>query len=164
MSAGKRRRRWDAIFTAALAAIVVASAGAAVTDLGPWYQNLKQPSWKLPDIAFGPVWTLIFALWALAGYESWRRMPDRESWGRVLGLFTANAFFNVAWSVLFFQFQRPDWALFGIVPLWLTILLSMLATRRFAPRAGLYLAPYLVWVTFAGVLNAEVVRLNGPFG
>jgi tryptophan-rich sensory protein len=164
MNARRRGRRWDAIFTAALAAIAVASAGAAVTDLGPWYQGLKQPPWKLPDIAFGPVWTLIFALCALAGYESWRRAPNRETWGLVLGLFTANAFFNVAWSVLFFQLQRPDWSLFGIVPLWLSIAALILVCRRFAPRAAWMLAPYIVWVTFAGVLNAEVVRLNGPFG
>jgi tryptophan-rich sensory protein len=159
-----RRRRWDAIFTAALAAILVAAAGASVTDLGPWYQSLKQPAWKLPDIAFGPVWTLIFALAALAGYESWRRAPDRGRWALVLALFAANAFFNVAWSALFFRFQRPDWALVSIVPLWLTIAALMLVMRSFAPRAATYLAPYLLWVTFAGLLNAEVVRLNGPFG
>lgn len=162
--ARKRRRRWDAIATAALAAILVAAAGASVTDLGPWYQNLKQPWWKLPDLAFGPVWTMIFALAALAGYESWRRISDRGRWALTLGLFAANALFNVGWSALFFRFQRPDWALLSIVPLWLTIAALMIVMRGPAQRAALYLAPYLVWVAFAGVLNAEVVRLNGPFG
>jgi tryptophan-rich sensory protein len=74
-----------------------------------------------------------------------------------------NGFLNVLWSLLFFALRRPDWALIEVILLWLSILLPILVFLRFARPASLYLAPYLLWVSFAAFLNLTVVHLNGPF-
>ena len=151
------------ILVAACAAAAVAGLGALMTDIGSWYQNLVQPSWKPPDWAFGPAWTLIFALTAAAGVLAWRDAPDRASREWMLVLFALNAFLNVAWSLLFFRLQRPDWALVEVCFLWLSVVLLMLVIGAYAPTARLLLVPYLAWITFAGTLNWATVRLNGPF-
>lgn len=158
-----RGSRWKAILTAAAAALGVAILGGVMTDLGPWYYSLRQPPWKPPDWLFGPAWTLIFALAAVAGYLGWRRAPDRITRDWMLVLFAANAFLNVLWTLLFFGFKRPDWALAEVGFLWLSIVLLTLFLRRFAPNAAWFLAPYLGWVSFAATVNWAVVQMNGPF-
>ena len=67
------------VWIAAASAVAVAMLGALMTDLGPWYAALRQPAWKPPDWVFGPVWTTIFSLAAIAGVNGWRRAPDREA-------------------------------------------------------------------------------------
>jgi len=156
--------RWKPILIAAGAAISVALLGALMTDLGPWYANLKQPSWKPPDWAFGPVWTTIFALAAAAGVIGWRLAPSRSDRELLLALFAANGFLNVLWSLLYFRLHRPDWALFEVPLLWLSVLALIVVLMRFSKGAAALLAPYLVWVAIAALLNWQTVRLNGPFG
>lgn len=73
MTGSRGKRLWKPVAVAAAAALFVAMLGALMTDLGPWYNGLKQPAWKPPDAAFGPIWTLIFALAAAAGVIGWRR-------------------------------------------------------------------------------------------
>ena len=151
------------VLVAAAAALAVALLGGLMTDIGPWYLGLKQPGWKPPDWAFGPAWTVIFALIAAAGVYGWRAAPDRRSRDGLLVLFSLNAFLNVLWSLLFFRLQRPDWALMEIPLLWLSILALILSLRRYTVWGSRLLWPYLLWVTFAATLNAATVRLNGPF-
>jgi translocator protein len=107
-------------------ALAVAGLGMAVTDLGPWYAALQQPSWKPPDLWFGPAWTLSAPL-------------------------SPNAPISA---------RRPDWALAEVVLLWLSIVLLIVVAARSSVAAAWLLAPYLLWVAFAGVLNLAVVRLN----
>ena len=154
---------WKPIVIAALAAAAVATFGALMTDLGPWYGNLHKPNWQPPDWLFGPAWTLIFGLCALAGYLAWRHAPNRGGRDGVLALFALNAFLNVLWSALFFRFRRPDWALPEAGLLWLSILLMIIVLPRYSKAASLLLVPYLAWVTFATVLNWAAVALNAPF-
>ncbi len=163
MSRGGRSRIVPVI-TAAATAIAVAAVGATMTDIGPWYQGLAKPSWQPPDWLFGPAWTLIFSLAALAGIAGWRAAPDQASREWMVGLFAINGVLNIAWSALFFRFRRPDWALVEVVLLWLSVLALILVLRRFTRNGALMLVPYLLWVTFAAVLNLAVVRLNAPFG
>ena len=151
------------IVVAALAAASVAGLGALMTDIGPWYRSLIQPAWQPPDWAFGPAWTTIFALAATSGVLAWQRAPDRAARGWMLGLFTVNALLNLFWSLLYFRLRRPDWALYEVPFLWLSVLALMVVLGRYARMAAWLLAPYLVWVAFAGVLNFASVRLNGPF-
>lgn len=152
------------VLIAAAAALAVAGLGGLMTDLGPWYQQLVQPPWKPPDWLFGPAWTAIFALAAMAGVIAWRRAPRRVDREWMLALFALNGFLNVLWSLLFFRLHRPDWALFEVLLLWLSILLLIGVLARYARTASLLLLPYLAWVAFAGFLNLATVRLNGPFG
>lgn len=154
---------WTQVLAAGAAAIVVAVLGATMTDIGPWYQSLVKPPFQPPDWAFGPAWTVIFALAALAGVTAWRAASDGASREWIIGLFALNGFLNVAWTVLFFRLQRPDWALFEVVALWLSVLVLLVYLGRFSKLAGALIVPYLLWVAFAGVINYQIVELNGPF-
>ena len=160
----RRSRRWKPVLIAAGAAMFVAALGGVTTDLGPWYQNLRQPAWKPPDWAFGPIWTTIFALAAAAGVIGWRRAPTRSSRESMLALFAFNGFLNVFWSLLYFRLHRPDWSLIEVPFLWGSVLALVLGLRHFAKTAAWLLVPYLAWVAVAALLNWETVRLNGPFG
>jgi tryptophan-rich sensory protein len=148
---------------AAAAALLVAGLGATITELGPWYHGLRQPGWAPPDMAFGPAWTLIFALTALSGLTAWRSAAEQTTRESIIGLFALNGFLNLLWSFLFFRLQRPDWAAIEVLLLWASIGALMVACRQVSRTAAILLAPYLLWVTFAAVLNFEVVRLNAPF-
>ena len=154
---------WKPIAVAAGAAAFVAVLGALTTDIGTWYVSLREPSWKPPDILFGPAWTCIFACAAVAGVMAWQRTTDRSRREWMLGLFAANGFLNLLWSLLFFRLHRPDWALMEVGFLWLSIVVLIVYLGRFSPPSRWWLAPYLCWVTFASCLNLAVVRLNAPF-
>jgi translocator protein len=149
---------------AAGAALFVAMMGGLLTDLGPWYQRLKQPRWKPPDWAFGPIWTLIFAAAAAASVIAWQRAPTSADRVCMVSQFALNGAFNIFWSVLYFRVKRPDWALVELVFLWLSIAALIVTMAPYAPVSSWLLAPYLVWVTTAGALNWTTIRLNGPFG
>ncbi len=159
-----RRGPFKPIAIAAAAALFVALLGGLMTDIGPWYQSLRQPPWKPPDWAFGPIWTTIFALAAAAGVIGWRRMPSRTRREWMLVLFALNGFLNVFWSLLYFRLHRPDWALLEVPLLWLSVLALIVLLARDAKPAAWLLVPYLVWVSIATLLNWKGVQLNGPFG
>lgn len=159
--------------TAAVAAGVTATLGAGglLTELGPWYVALRKPPWQPPGWLFGPAWTTIGVLTGLALRTSWRSAgadPGRRR--RVLLLGGLNGMLNALWSLFFFARRRPDQALVEVVPLWGSIAAMVLFLPRGpdedvrSARSTRLLLPYLAWVSFAAVLNAEIVRLNRPFG
>jgi translocator protein len=158
-----RSRRSKPVIAAALSATAVAGLGALTTDLGPWYYRLGKPSWQPPDWLFGPAWTLIFALAALAGVLYWKQSTNRSARQRILAAFALNAFLNTLWSLLFFRLKRPDWALYEVGFLWLSIVLLIVLLSRESRAAAWLLAPYLAWVSFASLLNWTIVQLNAPF-
>jgi tryptophan-rich sensory protein len=160
---GDSSRLWKPVVAAGLAAMLVAALGATVTDLGPWYQSLRKPAWQPPDWLFGPVWTVIFALAAISGATGWRRLRTAASREWLIGLFALNGFLNILWSLLFFGTRRPDLAAYEVVLLFLSILVLIVFLARPAPIASWLLAPYLLWVSFAAILNWSVVALNAPF-
>jgi translocator protein len=161
--AADRRRVWIASAWAALGIVVVAGLGMAATELGPWYRALKQPSWQPPDAAFGPAWTVIYVLTAIAVVRVWLRATNARTRSWWLGALVANGALNIFWSWLFFKARRPDWALAEVVLLWASIVVLIVLARRDDALAALLLMPYLLWVAFAASLNFAVVRLNAPF-
>jgi tryptophan-rich sensory protein len=151
------------ILIAAVLAMIVAVMGATITEIGPWYRSLSQPRWAPPEAAYGVAWTIIFALTGIAGVTGWLAMDrwrDRE-W--LLGMFALNGFLNIVWSLLFFRFHRPDWALIEVVFLWLSVAALIVLIWRRSMTGAVLLVPYLIWVTFAGYLNMTIVKQNGPF-
>jgi len=156
-------RQWRPVAAAAIAAVAVAALGGSMTDLGPWYQALRVPAWKPPDWLFGPAWTLIFSLAALAGILAWGRARHRTDRAWLLALFALNGSLNVLWSLLFFRLRRPDWALYEVGLLWFSVLSLIVVLARYCRPAAWLLLPYLAWVTFAALLNMEIVQLNSPF-
>ncbi len=145
-------------------AFMVATVGGTITVLDEWYYSLRQPGWAPPGYMFGIIWTVIFALIALAGVFAWEKAPTRRDTEIMLGLFALNGFLNLMWSFVFFRMQRPDWAFYELIALWLSILVLIIFCGRFSKIAAVLLVPYLIWVTIAGALNYQVIQLNGPFG
>lgn len=149
---------------AAVAALAVAFVGGTITDLGPWYDGLRKPDWTPPRPVFPIAWTAIFTLTAVAAVTAWRGSRSTKVSDTIIGLFAANGFLNILWSLLFFRLHRPDWAFYELVALWLSILALIVYCGRVSRLAGALLVPYLIWVSIAGALNWQVVQLNGPFG
>jgi translocator protein len=153
-----------AIGIAAVWMLGVSGLGAWLTRLGPWYDRLAKPSWKPADWLFAPVWTTIFLLSALTLVLAWTApAADGAARGWILGAFVANGLLNGLWSLLFFRLRRPDWALIEVAALWTSIVVLMWAVAPHAGLAALLLLPYLLWVSFAAVLNLAIVQRNRPF-
>lgn len=148
---------------AAAAAVVVAIAGALLTETGPWYQELKKPGWKPPDWAFGPVWTTIFVLTVIATALAWQAADGAGARSMIFWALATNAVFNIAWSGIFFKLRRPDWALREVALLWLSVLGVVVVLGASSRLAGLLVLPYLAWVSTAAFLNLRIVQLNAPF-
>lgn len=149
----------DFLGVAALTAVI--GSRATIPNLASWYSRLHKPTWTPPSYVFGPVWTVMYALMAVAAWRVWRR-ADAPAQPRKDAL--ACWFFQLAltagWSWIFFGLHNPGLAFVEIVSLWLMIVATIIAFHRVDPPAALLLAPYLVWVTFAMALNGAIVRLN----
>lgn len=125
-----------------------------------WYSELEKPSFNPPDVVFGPVWTALYVLIAISGYRVWfsGAGPQRT---RALALWATQWALNAAWSPLFFGAKKPALALSDIVLMLAAIAAYAVAARKVDKPAAWLMSPYLAWVAFAAVLNAEIVRLNG---
>jgi benzodiazapine receptor len=121
-----------------------------------WYPTIAKPAWTPPSWLFGPVWTALYAMMAVAAWLVWRR----AGWAGALVWFAAQLVLNAAWSPVFFGLHRIGLALLNIVLLWLAIAGTTAAFWRVQPAAGVLLVPYLTWVSFAVALNFAIWRLN----
>jgi len=138
-----------------------AAVGAALTAVSvrTWYQALSKPAWTPPDWVFGPVWTTLYFLMALAAWMVWRRTG--WSTGRTaLGLFGVQLVLNAAWSPLFFSLHSPGIALVDIILLWAAIAATFWSFGRVSALAAGLFVPYLMWVSYATALNWAIWRLN----
>lgn len=150
-----------ALATFALVTFGAAAIGSAVTtaSLDPWYAALEKPSWAPPGALIGAMWTVLYALMAVAAWLVWRRGGVRAN--RVeLSLFGVQLALNVLWSVLFFGLRSPGAAFAGILVLLVAVAATLFAFGRVTRLAGALLVPYLAWVAFASSLNFLIWRLN----
>lgn len=145
---------WFAVSFAASAIGAVASVQA-----GAFYGQLAQPSWAPPASVFGPVWTVLYALMAIAAWLVWRQGGMRAN-RTALSLFVIQLVLNALWSWLFFAWHLGGLAFAEIVVLWVLVAATVLSFWRTHPLAGALLTPYLAWVGFASVLNYRVWQLN----
>lgn len=152
------------IVVVAIAIIALGGLGAWVTQIGPWYHELRKPWFQPPVFVFGPAWTLIFACIGCSAVLAWNS-PLASAGTRALVFvgFLVNFVLNFTWSLLFFGKRRPDLALVEVVVFWLSIVALVFIVRPLATTAAWLLAPYLAWVTFATLLNQRIVALNAPF-
>lgn len=143
----------------ALAFATSAIGAVASIEARYFYAALIQPEWAPPGWLFGPVWTTLFALMGIAAWLVWRRGGLRAN--RVaLALFALQLAFNGLWSWLFFAWQLGAYALIDILLLWSLIAATLVAFWRVRPLAGALLVPYLLWVSFAAILNYSLWQLN----
>jgi len=125
-----------------------------------WYAGLVKPSWTPPNWVFGPVWSALYLMMAVAVWLVWRRGGFATA-AIPLTLFLVQLGLNVAWSILFFGLHMPGLAFAEIVLLWFAILVTLIMFWRSNPIAGFLLVPYILWTTFAGALNLALWQLNG---
>lgn len=145
---------WLALCYAAAAIGMLAS-----REAGFFYAMLERPMWAPPGAVFGPVWTVLYALMAVAAWQVWRA----RGWQRAAGplsLFVLQLAFNALWSWLFFGWHKGAWAFADIALLCVLLLGTMVAFWRVRRSAGLLLLPYLAWVSFACALNWWVWQRN----
>ena len=131
----------------------------AVHSIPTWYAYLHKPAFNPPNWIFGPVWTILYGLMAVAAWLVWRT-PKSHSRTDAVMLFGTQLTFNFLWTPAFFHFHATGLALVIIMLLWLAILLTALRFWRLSHLAAGLMVPYLAWVTFATVLNVEICRLN----
>jgi tryptophan-rich sensory protein len=145
---------WLAVTFAAAAVGAVASAQSR-----EFYGQLQRPDWSPPGWVFGPVWTLLYTLMAIAAWLVWR---ERGLAGAklALGLFLAQLALNALWTWLFFAWRMGGAAFAEIVVLWLLIAATIVAFWHVRPLAGALLLPYLAWVSFASALNWTIWQMN----
>jgi benzodiazapine receptor len=124
-----------------------------------WYSALEKPSFNPPDEIFAPVWTTLYVLIAISGARIASAPPSDER-TRAMRWWSAQLALNAAWSPLFFGAKMPAAALADIVLMLAAIAASIAASRKVDTKAAWMMAPYLAWVAFATILNAEIVRLN----
>lgn len=141
--------------------LLVAAVGGAVTatSVGTWYAALAKPAFNPPDWIFGPVWTVLYLMIAVAGWRVWR-WRERPGARLALGAWGVQLALNLGWSFLFFGARLIGAALVEIVVLLAAILATAALFWRIDRLAGWLLVPYLAWVGFATVLNAALWRLN----
>jgi len=142
------------------ASFVTAGVGAiASASAAPFYGQLSQPSWAPPAWLFGPVWSALYVLIAVAAWLVWREHGFRGA-SAALKLFGTQLLANALWSWLFFVWHQGVLSLAEIIVLWLLIASTIFAFWRLHKLAALLLVPYLAWVSFATALTLSLWRLN----
>jgi tryptophan-rich sensory protein len=155
--------RWIGLVFFIVVCLGAAGLGGLVTapEIEGWYKTIAKPSWNPPDKVFAPVWTTLFLMMATAAWLVW--LPKGFK-GAVLPLvlFAIQLVLNIAWSWIFFGMHQPGWALVDLILLWLAIMATTAVFFKSSKIAGWLMVPYLTWVSFAGVLNYAIWRMNAP--
>lgn len=157
----KRNHQLGALFGFIFLVLLVEIMGKWLTDLSvhDWYPTLNKPEWRPPNWVFGPVWTALYLMMAIAAWLVYRSTPSSER-TLALGFFFVQLLFNLMWSGLFFGLRSPLLGLIDISFLWMFVFCTVFLFCRVNGIAGLLLAPYLIWVSYAAILNAVIVQLN----
>ena len=146
---------WLALCAAASALGAIASISA-----GEFYAELVRPEWAPPGSVFGPVWSLLYFLMAIAAWLVWRTSPANRERSVALSLFVVQLAVNALWSWLFFAWHLGGAAFVDVVLLWFLIAGTIAAFWRVSKVAALLLVPYILWVSFASALNWAVWQAN----
>jgi translocator protein len=153
---------WTAfiVLLAANVAIGVIASLFTRPEIHGWYATLQKPSFNPPPWVFGPVWTIIYVLIAIAAYRVWRHRNDSMAFTATTLIYIIQLALNFAWSIVFFGMHQIFWALVVIFALLVSIILNMVWFSKFSRTGAWLLLPYLLWVSFASVLNLNIYLLN----
>ena len=124
-----------------------------------WYATLNRPSFNPPNWIFGPVWTTLYILMGISFFLIWKQEASKVR-NRAILIFLLQLLLNFAWSFIFFYFNMIGLALVEIILLWISIVMMLVVFYKIKPIASYINIPYLLWVTFATVLNASYYILN----
>lgn len=125
-----------------------------------WYAALQKPAFTPPNWLFGPAWFTLYVLMGIAAFLIWRQGLASKEVKLALVIFTIQLILNALWSVAFFGFRSPLAGIVVITLLWVAILFTLIKFFRLSVPAGVLLLPYILWVSFAAVLNIAIWQLN----
>jgi translocator protein len=136
--------------------------GGAVTaqSISEWYPLINKPSWNPPSWIFGPVWTTLYVLMAMAAWLVWRQGMRFSGVKLALILFFVQLALNALWPFVFFGAHEIGLAFLNIMLLWAVLALTISAFFSISMWAGLLMLPYIAWVSFAAFLNYTIWQLN----
>lgn len=126
------------------------------SSVSTWYVTLVKPSFNPPSWVFGPVWTILYLMMGIALYLVWIKKNEIKAFI----VFAIQIVLNALWSVLFFGLQKPLYAFIEIIFLWVAILFTIFYFYRINKTSAYLLIPYILWVSFASVLNFYIYILN----
>lgn len=129
-----------------------------ISAIPTWYANLNKPFFSPPNSVFGPVWTVLYFLMGVSLYLIWTSKNKLKR--SALKIFFIQLTLNALWSIIFFGLKNPLLAFIDIVALWITISLTIKHFYKISKPASYFLIPYILWVSFATLLNLAIVILN----
>ncbi|MEO0165173.1 MAG: TspO/MBR family protein [candidate division WOR-3 bacterium] len=129
-------------------------------SVSTWYATINKPPISPPSWLFGPVWTVLFILMGIAFYLVWNKGLSLTPVKTAIIIFLIQLVLNVVWSFLFFGLRSPLYAFIEIIILWIAILLTIIYFFKVSYVAGYLLIPYILWVSFASILNGWIAVLN----
>ena len=162
MNAGKST---SSIWKLIIAILICESTGIlsgliANTGMNPWFDALNKPSWNPPAFLFAPVWTLLYLLMGISLWLIWKSNTPAPQKINAIILFALQLFLNFWWSIIFFNFHSPAFALVNIILMLILILLTIISFSKHSKPAAWLLVPYMAWVSFAAILNYTIWVLN----
>lgn len=125
-----------------------------------WYASLVKPVFNPPNWIFGPVWLTLYTLMGVSAFIVWGRGWENREVKTALYIFAGQLGLNSLWSIIFFGLRSPLYAFVEILVLWLFIVLTIYYFYRISKLSALLLLPYLLWVSFAAVLNLSIAIFN----
>lgn len=124
-----------------------------------WFATLKKPIFAPPNWLFAPAWTLLYIMMGIAFYLIWQQGYSVKL-RLAFAVYALQLILNLLWSLFFFGLHSPLLGFADIVILWIVVLINIILFYRLRRAAGLLLIPYILWLTFASVLNLSIVLLN----
>ena len=131
-----------------------------ISAIPTWYAALNKPEFSPPNFIFGPVWTILYILMGISFYLIWVKGTQKKAVKNALILFLVHLFFNASWSIVFFGVHLIFLALINIIILWILIIALIIKFSKINKKAAILLSPYLLWVSFATILNYNIWILN----
>ncbi len=158
----RRLPAWSVLilFIAVTLGVGFFGARATAPAIPTWYAGLNKPDLMPPNWVFGPVWTTLYLMMAVAGWLVWRHEGEERPREAALRAFWIQLALNFTWSWIFFQAKDPGWAFVEILLLVAAVLVTILRFGRFSRAAALLLLPYLAWIGFASYLTLRIWQLN----
>lgn len=132
----------------------------ASANNNPWFDTLNKPSWNPPAYLFGPVWTTLYLLMGISLGIIWNNKATEPNKRKAYFLFALQLFLNFWWSIIFFHFHSPAFALLDIIIMVVIIIITIFTFSSFSKLAAWLLVPYISWVSFATILNFMIWNLN----
>jgi tryptophan-rich sensory protein len=136
---------------------IASAAGTLFTSTYGWYEYISKPAFSPPNWVFGPVWTTLYLLMGISLYIIWNSKAKKK---KALTWYGIQLFLNAIWTPIFFGLQSPTLAFIDILLLWTAILITIISFSKISKKASYLLIPYIIWVTFAAILNLAIIALN----